>query len=157
MAHKPWITAGFVTACCSMGIVSKTSCIHFSAWCLWVSICMALTWSKLNFCVWFWWPIPSASNLLLSVMVRSCHACHKYYSLRLNFSSWQARFLCTTCAHEDTNLANCTTQWTIMTKNNTTCIACCPIDHLEFLQCNLCMCNFGWWKVARLLEMAMQC
>ena len=29
MANKPWITAGFVTVCCSMDMVSKTSCSHF--------------------------------------------------------------------------------------------------------------------------------
>ena len=26
MAHKPWITAEFVTVCCSMSVVSNTSC-----------------------------------------------------------------------------------------------------------------------------------
>ena len=30
MAHKSWITAGFVTVCCSMSMVSKTSCSHFA-------------------------------------------------------------------------------------------------------------------------------
>ena len=30
MAHKPRMTAGFVTVCCSMSMVSKTSCSHFS-------------------------------------------------------------------------------------------------------------------------------
>ena len=30
MAHKPWITVGFVTICCFMSMVSKTSCSHFS-------------------------------------------------------------------------------------------------------------------------------
>jgi len=29
MAHKPWITAGFVTVCYSMSMVSRTSCSHF--------------------------------------------------------------------------------------------------------------------------------
>ena len=30
MAHKPWITAEFVTVCCSgMSVVSNTSCSHF--------------------------------------------------------------------------------------------------------------------------------
>ena len=29
MAHKPWITAEFVTVCCSMSLVSNTSCTHF--------------------------------------------------------------------------------------------------------------------------------
>ena len=37
-------------------------------WCLWVSLCMALTWSELNYCAWF---VPSVSSLRLSVMVRS--------------------------------------------------------------------------------------
>ena len=29
MPHKSWITAGFATVCCSMSLVSKTSCSHF--------------------------------------------------------------------------------------------------------------------------------
>ena len=29
MAHKPWITAGFATVCCSMSVVSNTLCSHF--------------------------------------------------------------------------------------------------------------------------------
>ena len=90
MAHKPQITAGFVTVCCSMSMISTTLCSHFSSqgsyygythaltklptevmswiWCLWVSLCMALTWSELNYCAWF---VPSVSSLPLSVMVRS--------------------------------------------------------------------------------------
>ena len=31
MAHKPRKTAGFVTVCCSMSMVSKTLCSHFSS------------------------------------------------------------------------------------------------------------------------------
>ena len=31
MARKPLITAEFITVCCSMSMVSKTSCSHFSA------------------------------------------------------------------------------------------------------------------------------
>ena len=30
LAHKPWITAGFVTVGCSMSMVSKTLCNHFA-------------------------------------------------------------------------------------------------------------------------------
>ena len=59
------------TVCCSMSMVSKTLCSHFSGqgsytlglnftishelnlWHLWVSLCMALTWSELNYCAWF--------------------------------------------------------------------------------------------------------
>ena len=77
MAHKSWITAGFVTVCCSMRMVSKTSCSHLAcqgsyyathtlglnftmkSWAkslapfIWVSLCMALTWSERNYCAWF--------------------------------------------------------------------------------------------------------
>jgi len=36
MVHKPWIMAEFVTVCCSMSMVSKTSCSHFfSQWSYW--------------------------------------------------------------------------------------------------------------------------
>ena len=59
------------TVCCSMSMVSKTLCSHFSGqgsytlglnftishemnlWHLWVSLCMTLTWSELNYCAWF--------------------------------------------------------------------------------------------------------
>ena len=90
MANKPRITAGFITVFCSMSMISTTLCSHFSSqgsyydythawtklhtevmswiWCLWVSLCMALTWSELNYCAWF---VPSVSSLPLSVMVRS--------------------------------------------------------------------------------------
>jgi len=30
MAHKSWKAAGFVTVCCSMSMVSRTSCSHFA-------------------------------------------------------------------------------------------------------------------------------
>ena len=77
MAHKSWITAGFFTVCCSMSMVSRTSCSHFTcqgsyyathtlvlsftmkSWAeslvpfIWVSLCMALTWSERNYCAWF--------------------------------------------------------------------------------------------------------
>ena len=29
VVHKPWIKAEFVTVCCSVSVVSKTSCSHF--------------------------------------------------------------------------------------------------------------------------------
>ena len=72
-----WITEGFVTVCCSndmMSMVSKTLCSHFycqgsyytahtlglnftmksSAESLVVmSLCMALIWSKFDYCMWF--------------------------------------------------------------------------------------------------------
>ena len=36
MAHKPWITAEFVTVCCSMSVVSNTLCSHFfGQWSYW--------------------------------------------------------------------------------------------------------------------------
>ena len=36
MAHKPWIKAEFITVCCSMSVVSNTSCSHFFAqWSYW--------------------------------------------------------------------------------------------------------------------------
>ena len=36
MAHKPWITAKFVTVCCSMSMVSNTSCSNFfGQWSYW--------------------------------------------------------------------------------------------------------------------------
>jgi len=91
MAHKPWITAEFVTVCCSMSMVSNTSCSHFfGQWSyrgythaftklhtgvevnfsrLWVSIYMhGLTWSELNYSAWF---VLFVSSLPLSVMVCS--------------------------------------------------------------------------------------
>ena len=68
----------FVTVCCSMSMVSKTSCSHFCGqgsyststthtlglnftiklWAeflapLWVSLCMTLTWSERNYFAWF--------------------------------------------------------------------------------------------------------
>ena len=68
-------TLGFVTVCSSTSMLSKTSCSHFSgqgtyyathtlglnfiikSWAeslaLMMSLCMALTWSKLNYCAWF--------------------------------------------------------------------------------------------------------
>ena len=80
MAHKPWIIEEFLSLCCSMSMVSKTLCSHFSSqwshygythawtitsqwslelnlWRLWASLCMALTWSELNYCAWFDGPI----------------------------------------------------------------------------------------------------
>ena len=73
MAHKPWITAEFVTVCSSMSVVSNTSCSHFfDQWSYWgythaftklhtkvmscayeCRLCMRLTWSKLNCRAWF--------------------------------------------------------------------------------------------------------
>jgi len=53
-SYKPWITAGFVTVCCSMSMVSKTS--HSQSWAeslVFMSVIMALTWSELNYCTWF--------------------------------------------------------------------------------------------------------
>ena len=97
MAHNPWITAEFVTACCSMSVVSNyTLCSHFfgqwSYWgytntftklhtgvMRWIScayecrLCMDLpeansTTMRDLYCLW-------AACLPLSVMVRSCQAC----------------------------------------------------------------------------------
>ena len=93
MAHKPWRTAGFVTVCCSMTVVSKTLCSHFSSQGSYYGY--TYTWTKL---VMSWisgayechyaWPlheansttvrdltVPSVSSLPLSVMVHSCHVC----------------------------------------------------------------------------------
>ena len=76
MAYKPWITAGFVTVCCFMSMVSKNfvqpflrsrkllrytlawTKLHKWSWAeslaLMMSFFMALTWSgELNYCVWF--------------------------------------------------------------------------------------------------------
>ena len=83
----------FVTVCCSMSVVSNTSCSHFfgqwSYWgyihaftklragvMRWIShayecrLCMDFTWSELNYSTWF---VLSVS-LPLSVMIHSCHA-----------------------------------------------------------------------------------
>ena len=90
MAHKLWITAGFVTVCCSMSMVSKTLCSHFSgqgsyygythAWTKFqswaeslalMSLCMVLTCSKRTqlLCVIRWYRLWAV--LPLSVMPQS--------------------------------------------------------------------------------------
>ena len=60
----------------------QTKVMSWIIWRLWG--CMALTWSKLNNCVWF---VSSVSSLPLSVMVRGCHACPNLSRLRSGFLS----------------------------------------------------------------------
>ena len=44
MAHRPWITAEFVTVCCSMSVVSNTLCSHFfGQWSNWGGYTHAFT------------------------------------------------------------------------------------------------------------------
>ena len=76
MAHKPLITAQVVTVYCSgMSVVSNTN-DTLKLWAKFLAFVgvnyVWLTWSELNYCVWF---VLSVSSLSLSVMVRSCHAC----------------------------------------------------------------------------------
>ena len=83
MAHKPWITAEFVTVCLLCG---KQNFVQPFFWSrkllrlgplkLWAESpaheCMDLTWSEFNYFAWF---VPFVSSLPLSVMVRSFHVC----------------------------------------------------------------------------------
>ena len=85
-AHKPWITAGFVTVCCSMSMVAKQNFMqpflrsmkllrYTHTWTKksWAEslalmhdvIIMVLTWSKLNYTVRDL-TVPSVSSLPLS-------------------------------------------------------------------------------------------
>ena len=111
MAHKPWITAEFVTVCSSLSVVSNTSCSHFfGQWSYW-SYTHAFTklHTKVMSCAYecrymhatylkqtqLPCMICSVSSPPLSVMVRSCHACvnlshlHSLGFLHADAALWQ--------------------------------------------------------------------
>jgi len=94
MAHKPWITAGFVTVCYSMSMVSKTLCSHFfGQGSCYTTQTLGLDFTiksraeslelmsvimhgpyipEVNSTTVYDLMVPSVSSLPLSVMVRSC-------------------------------------------------------------------------------------
>ena len=77
MAHKPWIPVGFVTFCCSMSVVSKTLCSHFSSQVSYYGYTQA--WTKLHNKVMSWisgayechyaWSLPEVNWTQLLCMI----------------------------------------------------------------------------------------
>ena len=124
MAHKPLITEGFVTVCCSMSAVSKTSCSHFSAQgsyyathTLGLTHLHSVVMTRLNLwslwvCAWF--DGNSVSRLALSVMVCSCIGVELDSKgpltaniRRLKFSMCAHFIWCTLSIWMEFKLANC--------------------------------------------------
>ena len=92
-AHKPWITAGFVIVCCSMSILSKTLCSHFSGQGSYYGYTHA--WTKLRNDRRLWvshyaWPLPEVnSTTVRDLMVPFVSvACHGPQSHSVDPSVW---------------------------------------------------------------------
>ena len=72
-AHKPWITAGFVTVCCSMSMVSKTLYSHFSSQGSyytsyshsWTKLHNLLSWAESWHLYHYLWSLPEVNSTIV--------------------------------------------------------------------------------------------